>query len=404
MILEYIPPDATCIDDKEYVLNDKLGQYVNQNKYNFMSYGIISGKYKIDLAKLLSISNFKYYIENYTFTEKKTKFYKLMFDIDFKDDVSQDILNLSSDIQLFLCNNIVIILNKLFEDINTEYIYCTKNIGYGLHIYFPHIIVNSQIHVIIRKSLLEECIKEIKYKFINDKTWENIIDGSITLGTSIRLCYYHKDGSYYYPDWTLSTYPKIDSQIKVLETCIISTNATKYNYLLSNYAIDLLENESLHIQNRDVLITDGDIAFMKNLFDILSIDRLDKYDTWIAVIFLARVYDLKYTAIKVSQKSHKYDSKSLDKIESIWNNPVSENHYTMNTLIMWAMKDNEYDTMVCHRKYGREVYIPSSNNSFLLDQIFLHDITIKPDYVEATKYVSDDAFNNMCQAIYDETM
>lgn len=403
-IVEYISTNSICIDNKEYIIkSDNISQYINNTNYNFVSYGIRTGKFKLDIPKLLSISNFKYYIENYTFTEKKTKFYKLMFDIDFKNDTSKNILDISSDILSFICINIVTILNKLFDNPNTNFIYCDKNIGQGVHLYFPDIIVDSKIHVIIRNLLLIICKQEDKYKFVSDTLWDNIIDASVTVGLSIRLCYYHKDCSYYQPNWLLSTYCQIDSKISVLQTCLINTNATAYNHLQTDYVINLLEDMTYHKQNSEIVTTESDIDFMKDLLDILSIKRLDGYTTWIAVVFLSRVYDLKDSVIKVSQKSHKYDSKSLDKIESIWAQPISDQHYTMNTLIMWAMEDNSYDTMIIHRKYGKEVYIPLLNDIALLDKIFLHGVTIEPNYIEATKYISDNAFDDICQAVQNNT-
>jgi hypothetical protein len=168
--------------------------------YNIASYGTIKGKFNINYDIIPQLLTDKYICQNYALVEKKTEYYRLIFDFDYKPLIRKS-KNNSGNLDFFKCYNkkedeltdiiikyINIVLNEIFIESNTKYIYCDKNIGFGVHLYYPHIIVNKIVHSNIMEKVINKLLTETTYNF-NKNVWENIVDGCVSDANSLRIPY-----------------------------------------------------------------------------------------------------------------------------------------------------------------------------------------------------------------------
>ena len=120
---------------------------INENeKPDVLSYGNITGKFIIEPKAFSKIITSDVNIKRYCFIPFKTEYYSLIWDFDYKVDKYSDLLNGLIDsfdkITMDIIQKIIEVIKETFtcDDNTTDYIYAIKNIGYGVHIYFPNII------------------------------------------------------------------------------------------------------------------------------------------------------------------------------------------------------------------------------------------------------------------------
>ena len=126
------------------------------NDYNGMiirSYANNKGNFMHDVNKIiketLNSDN------NYCFVEKKTEYYKCMWDFDYKDKLDEICRTNHEEITTTIINSINFVLGNMFDKIDINYIYCIKNRGLGVHVYYPNVLVNSDVHQEIYHNVIK---------------------------------------------------------------------------------------------------------------------------------------------------------------------------------------------------------------------------------------------------------
>jgi hypothetical protein len=106
---------------------------------------------------------------SFCFVEKKTKYYKLYWDFDFKYDKEPEIYNGFVGLHDFITEYILkYIIETLNETLNLSksdlhYIWAQKEKSIGFHIYFPNIIVDKELHLWIYEKTFEKILNDKKY-------------------------------------------------------------------------------------------------------------------------------------------------------------------------------------------------------------------------------------------------
>ena len=355
-----------------------LNEFRSKTDYNMFSSGIQKGCFNIPEDVLYEIVKRPHFLKQYTLTEKKTPFYRLMFDLDFKDNYSKYVLDNHDMISYVICENLVKILGDIFVFVDDRYIFCRKNHGNGVHLYFPNIIVDCKLHEIIWNILYKKCAESNKN--ISEKEWLDIIDNSVTAGNNVRLPYFYKGDKCYMPSWVNSTYTKLNDEADVLKVCLTRTNAKQYNSCLTKYATDLLMEKNIIGNKKDiidnkkdiivtsrgmdstnsnsisdhpnyVILDDDELKLFNKLIDLLSMDRIDNYTQWIQIVCLGRTYNQKDKIIEISKKSKKFNEASMYHINRIWSKEIKDGYFSLGSLIEWCKEDNLDATKIILEEY-----------------------------------------------------
>lgn len=82
---------------------------------------------------------------------------------------------------------------------------------------------------------------------------------------------------------------------------------------------------------------------VKELVDLLSVDRLEKYATWYKLMCCLYSLDQKELAREFSKKSTNYNDKFF---EEVWSYISKKEHpYTVNSLVYWAHIDSKLTSL-----------------------------------------------------------
>ena len=167
----------------------------------------------------------------YAFVELKTPIYKLFFDFDFKekDDDYNKYANQSKQIVDYIIGVINKTLKKVFEQPDIRFIYCDKNFGKGIHLYYPNIYVSQTIHKYIYNTTLTEIINKNKFNLTLDN-WTKIYDaciGKSSNGVTLRMPFFYINNGYYKPNYEESTFNVPEDKYKILQICKIRSDKTE---------------------------------------------------------------------------------------------------------------------------------------------------------------------------------
>lgn len=381
---------------------------------NVFSYGTITGNYLIPMNTLANISLEKNILESYALVEKKTEYYKLIFDIDYKNreqdkDDAKHYIHQTDKITDFIIKNIILVLNETLDNVDTRYLYADKENDFGVHLYFPNVIVDKKLHQYIQNKVFSLCVKNDPFK-LNEKIWDKILDKCVAKANGLRLLYYQKDGNYYKPNKNKSTIeiPKNAKELMLLS--FIRTEASKYNCQLK-IRLEDCDNKKTKKSNKDInkqnlnLNNDSDYDHLElndkkemccELLDLLSIKRIDEYDTWIDLVYFCKNYGLYDDIIKLSKKSLKFNNKAINIINNIFTKKkIPEKYLSIGSLINWAKEDSHFKAINILKKYNTKVKLEiKDTNDFLL-----YNSNIKYDFTENEKYISDKAKMEMCDSI-----
>jgi len=323
---------------------------------------ICKGAYKIDRKKFDSLKLYESLAENRvpSICERLPKKFPLFFDI---DGISEDL-----DI-LKLHKMIFSILKKCFifdDDCDEYYISQNKSKKNSYHIYYPKIIVNKDISLIV--SDIINRVKETK----------DVIDTLPFKTGGLRMLgvlKWNKEKSEYddnsYHELIKGSDEEImnsslSEQMKYLTVLILQkTKLTKTSAYYGDKKTSLAKTfvdskypnrkESYFKTNIHTVKTVRDII-RKILFECLEEDRLDTKKKWTTIMFCIKniedVYDIKVKdiALEWSKKSKHYKEGSNwldDEIKSLWNlKKIKE--YGLDKLYKFAKKDNpdEYYKLV----------------------------------------------------------
>jgi hypothetical protein len=369
------------------------------------------------------------------YVEKKSEYYKLCFDFDFKYNKYEDIFkNVNKDYKAITLH-IVNIINKYILkccNANIEYIYACKKEQAGVHIYYPNIITNKCFHSYIYKRTYDELINdEFFFKLLYGDEYEldenkqmfleiinKIFDNCVSKGVGLRFFYHISNNDYYYPVKSLSTFKISSKKEKHFDYCFINTDATEINFKINEAYIDII-NVFLTTKNEDVVIINKkekiikprervineqelndfiemlDIKDMKELLveltNLLNNVRFN-YEGWIDIIYVFRNYNLKQEIIEISQNKPGYDENSLSIIEGIFNNKnMSDKPITIRTIMKYAKEDNPNEYKKIIKEYYQNQKLIIEN----IDDILLSNNKLKKNYVENTRYITDDAIQKI---------
>lgn len=407
-----------------------LDDYIcSDNTATFYSYGNKKGKFKIPKNMLSNLCLQKKILRDYALVEVKTEYYVLSFDFDFKplSEKNKEFFNLydkkEDNITETIISQIEIVLQDMFVKPDTRYILCDKNSGKGIHLYYPNVIINKSINQYIISNVLEYCYVNKSFG-LPKQVWNKIIDPCISKGNGLRLLYFCKDGSYYQPNYDLSSFDLPRDRVEVFKLCFMRTDRTSHSPAIRDglkfsnndpyekivnvnekqikkksnsikQINDKLEEQFVDIKKLELTIP---LNIVKELLNVLSLDRIDSYFSWIDLVFICKNYNLKNELIEISKKSNKYDDKALQYINRIFksNKPIPKFFFTERTLIRWAMFDNPKQTRWIYYKMMNKILPLTMNHS---DEILLHGYEQSYDLIENSKYISQDAIDHMINKI-----
>lgn len=227
--------------------------------YKVNQYGKVVESLKLRYYELVERINDKEYFYN----EIKEQYYKLYFDIDYhyKYSFIQDYNDYTNKI----IDVIISILNKMFVNPDTLYIYGKKDTGNGVHLYFYNLIVTQEIHTYILNEiyLYFMNIEKVLLKYI-----KQIIDYHVICNGTLRLFYFNFKNGYYYPSVEQSTYnllppnttlsvttstnTAINNRKKYLMYSIVKTNKKMHDNL-SLYYYNIVKNKNMLFYCKEML-------------------------------------------------------------------------------------------------------------------------------------------------------
>ena len=228
------------------------------NDYNGMmirSYANNKGNFVHDIEKIiketLNLNN------HYCFVEKKTEYYKCMWDFDYKDKLDEWCKTNHEEITSKIINSIDFVLDNMFDKIDRKYIYCIKNKGLGVHVYYPNILVNTETHQEIYHNIIEH-INTIcnDCEYIIDNVTD-ILDLSTCASNGMRVIYNVYKDAYYYPCVKKSTFEIPENKAEQIRLTLINT--TEKNLILVKNGCSYERknnNEKPLLNNKKVLIED----------------------------------------------------------------------------------------------------------------------------------------------------
>ena len=350
---------------------------------------------------------------SFCFVEKKTKYYKLYWDFDFKYDKEPEIYNGFIGKHDFITEYILkYIIDTLNETLNLSkndlhYIWAQKQKYIGFHIYFPNIIVDKELHLWIYDKTFEKILNDNKYPV---KLISKIFDKCIQ-SNGLRLFYYKYNDDFYFPFQDKSTYKFDIEPDKHFHLCIINTNFDVYNFNLKIHSDLIWKNnfvEDKKIESKSILsntivdIKTIDIKDKKDLIlglcKCLNLDKINQYHYWISLVYMFKNFGMYEEIIELSKKSKKFDDKSIKTIDKIFKNkttPRNVKTITIGTLIEWAKTDNLELTNKVFSKY----YLSMKLDIQHINEITQSRYKINIDFEENNKLISDKAHSFFLNSI-----
>jgi hypothetical protein len=447
MYKNYFNIDDLNLSDikKRYIFEKKYYaielKYDTTVRHDVMSYGTQGGKYVInfDTLRYLALNPDKNIVERIVknkkndtyekviaplcFVEYKTKYYKMVFDFDFKyekyPEIYNDFMGQNDEITFYINDKIIETLKETLNKPDISYITSIKKKSVGYHIYYPNIIVNKTLHKYIYDTTLKKINLDKKYpEILIRQIFDDCIDAN-----GVRLWYYKNNDDYYYPNQEKSTYKFQEEPYKHFHLCILNTDYINYNFnLLINE--DVIYNNSIIVdtkqKEKDIKkgIIKSDIEYIsdfktidlgdkKDLFigltKIIKEDRIKGRKEWIKLIFMHMNYGIeREKMIELSKRSkEKFDDNSIKIINDIYDKKITpkEKPILFGTLIHWAKEDNLIEANKLFSKY----YLSLKLNVDNIDDILLSFTKIKPHFSEVSQHISKTAIEQFKTQILNET-
>ena len=403
----------------------KLQHNSNQIPIAF-SYGIQTGNYIFDPNELVKYANNEEFLKEFCFVPKKTNFSNLIWDFDFKvGKCPEELIKREEEIVLHITDIIIQQIKFAFktETNDIKFIYAIKNKGSGVHLYFPNIIVDRDIHAYLYVKTMD-ILKQENYLGANDDQTiiNQIFDACVSKANSLRMFYfYSKDGSYYFPCPKRSTYkigtnkaknmllsytntnrtccqPKLDITQENIMDAICVINKKKKD---ADIKIKKVKNNIEYIQDFLFMLTADKKKMFLELANILDMKRLESYETWISIVLLFKTYGLINECIELSKKSKSFDNNTVNIIMNTFRSKIKKDCMIIGTLIYMCHHDNFIETRKILEKYGNTNYSYIGLNS--VSQILLQDNMKNITLCENAKYISKAAQQKMIDALNKET-
>ena len=238
--------------------------------FTHLCYGQYSGKLNIEPNTLYKIMEENDYVHNYALLEAvKSDHFKLFYDIDIKPKDFKDIEGMDDNkinkIIKSTVKRIIKVLKKYIDSDIVKYVYADKNKGYGVHLYFPDIIVDRDY----AKSLVGEMTLELEKKLDLPKNIiKKIIDCSVYgKNKGLRFLGQKKDNAFYKINFDKSTYEGIP--IGTFEQLLLTriTVEDKSMNFKPLKPFDIIKNDNK--KNKDDIDDDSGIDY-----NMLELNRL----------------------------------------------------------------------------------------------------------------------------------
>lgn len=347
-----------------YIERGKEEEYKNE-RYYVRAYGEKRGNFISDYESIKENCTKE---KKYCLVEKKTEYYKLFWDFDFKKDLEKmnkgkEYLENHKKITKYIIKKIEKGIDKIIKDANKEYVYSKTTGGLGKHINYVNIIVNTELHLAIYRITMKEIEEEEKY---DKEIIEKIFDESICKANGIRLFGCEHNGGYYYPSKKMSTY-KIKGNIEEdFEHCLINTDETKYNNEINEEILnEILGNKKKKEKKKEERketeeIEEGEIEKNKkkeieNLLKIIK-GRNKKYKDWIKVGMALYTENKSKEMMEIWYEWSSIDYNS-DKNEIItkWKSFKNvEDPITIKTIKSMAREENVKEYIEHYNEYDKE--------------------------------------------------
>ena len=426
--------DSCEIEKTSYIINEDkiLRKQTIINPYNYKAKNkslanVVSMGLKKGMFKFPNISSLYHYMiknnklntnsfaSNFCFVDMKTEYFILFWDFDIDDKVK---FNDITSLQFFTTNHIdydafwKYVIKYVLKAIRyyikpkksiCKYIYSDRSdkMKYKLHLYFPNIIVNSNYAIAIRNKVLELLLENNIYNVAKEHL-DKILDCSVYKNFGLRFMYQRKVGEsgYYKINKTLSTYKKIPKdKIKQLQLTSLKTSATNINFekkvckkrVLLDEDVKKIDdkkkkrtstkpkNKNVVINKNIVLLEDTyDHKYVTALVDNLSMDRIQKHETWIKLMLMLGNYgwsDLAHKTSKRDTVSGHYKPYEVDKLMQKGCNTTDP--LTVDSLKYWSEIDNNEEHLKILEKYDST----DIEKCFKIDM--LNNNTFSDDYIDA---------------------
>ena len=372
------------------------------------SYGKTTGRYVIDAKFLKEVSTNETMLKRLCIVPKKTEYYNMIWDFDYKFDKCAE-LNAYVDQLDNITQHIIDAIIKQIETVfittakDIQYIYAIKNIGSGVHVYFSNIILNKEVHHYIFTKTLEALQEE---NYLTPTLLNHIFDSCVSKANGLRMFYFYNGDNFYYPCPIKSTYVFDKDPAKNILLSYTNTKFTDNNlklkidigdiknkiHKINNKKKDadknnkIIKNDVEYIEDFDYMAAGDKKDMFLDLINILNPQRIEAYNPWVQLVFLFKTYKLKKQCIAFSKKSNKYDEKSKNMINYIFNKKENTDKcLTIGSLIYWCHEDNFMKTREILEKYDNNCCFIGLKS---VDTILLHEWHDKA-YTEDCKYISD---------------
>lgn len=174
----------------EFIKNYK-GNENEVNIYNIYgnNKGIIKANYEYVKKQCLEL-------KEYCLVEKKTDYYILSWDLDFKEKIDEYYRVEHENITNYIIEKINKSIDETIINANKDYVYAVSTNGLGKHLYYIFIITDTKLHEKLYLKVMKKIVDE---KIYNKKVMSDIIDITVCKNVGIRLFGCINKGGYYYP-------------------------------------------------------------------------------------------------------------------------------------------------------------------------------------------------------------
>ena len=316
----------------------------NKEKYIYNIYGdkkgIIQTNYDFVKNNCLTTKEF-------CLVEKKTEYYVLSWDLDYKEKIDECYRENHEKITKYIIEKINESIDELIITSDKNYVYAESTKGLGKHIYYIFIYTDTKLHLKLYDKVMEKIQKEKKY---NINVMSEIIDKSVCGNVGIRLFGCVKEGGYYYPVKEKSTY-KITGDIeKDFKYCLLNREASGYNCNLKIVVEDDNEDEDKEKKNTEKNEENIKSSYKKRNENYKEIEELleiiqeknHDYKDWIKVGIGLHTTNNSDEMRKIwkewSEKNYKFEPKQFKSLEEEINYKWKSFKEETNTLTIGTIK------------------------------------------------------------------
>jgi phage/plasmid-associated DNA primase len=255
--------------------------------------------------------------KEFCLVEKKTQYYVLSWDLDFKEKIDEYYRENHEKITKYIIEKINESIDEIIISADKDYVYAETTKGLGKHIYYIFIQTDVKLHLKLYERVMKKIENENKY---NINIMNEIIDKTVCGDVGLRLFGCINEGGYYYPVKEKSTYKIMSGDIeKDFEYCLLNTEATEYNYSLKIQLEDEIKVKTeKKIEQIKPNYKKSDNTEIIELLEIIQ-EKNQNYNDWIRVgIALHTTNDneeMREIWKEWSETNYKFKPKQFDSLE-----------------------------------------------------------------------------------------